>query len=221
MYKILIVEDDADIGNYLETLLTGAGYEAVRAYSGTEALLLTERGTFDLILLDLMLPGVNGEEIVDRIKDTPIIVVSAKATVEDRVRNLLHGAADFVSKPFSGEELLARITVQLRAPAAGGLVYGHIRVDPKRRVAYADEKPLKLTRTEYEILRLLISSPKRIFSRAQIADSLSEGDREIWETSLSVHIHNLRKKIYSQCGETYIEAIWGIGYRLETESGKS
>ena len=217
---ILIVEDDPDIGNLIQSALTDAGFDTKRAYSGTEAMLLIESGRFDLILLDLMLPGMSGEEIVKKVGTSiPIIILSAKAGLDDKVNNLLGGAVDYITKPFQREELLARIQVQLRQNEGRrqSLSFGKVYINDELNTAFAGDTPLKLTKTEYSILRLLIKSPKRIFSRSQIIDLLTDNDREIWDSSLNVHIHNLRKKIYNACGEYYIEAIWGMGYRFYDE----
>ena len=218
MKQILIVEDDIDIGNLIEGLLRGEGYQTARAYSGTEALLLVERNTYELVLLDLMLPGLSGEEILAAIGDkTPVIVVSAKASTEDKVQNLLNGAADYITKPFEGAELLARVRVQLRKiPENQELTFDAVRLDEEKNVAFAGGEALKLTKTEFEILRILLARPKQIFSKAQIASRISESGQEVWESSLEVHISNLRKKIFEKCGKKYIEAVWGIGYRFES-----
>lgn len=220
-HKILVVEDDLDIGNLIGSLLISDGYEVFRAYSGTEALLLLSQNKFDLIMLDLMLPGLSGEDIVNQVgTSVPIIVVSAKAEPTDKVGLLTDGAADYITKPFDSGELLARVKVQLRekkAAVSGRFEYEDIIVDTEQNISMAGGLELKLTKTEYLILRLLIKSPKRIFSKSQIADLISEGDREIWESSLNVHIHNLRKKLFDASGKTYIEAVWGIGYRLYDE----
>lgn len=218
--RILLIEDDIDIGDLIQSSLTEAGYQIKRAYSGTEGLLLINQNSFDLILLDLMLPGINGEEIVNQIgMNIPIIIVSAKAGLDDKVNNLLNGAVDYITKPFYSEELLARVQVHLRQPTAKNNVYsfGHICVDNDLNTAFADGKPLKLTKTEYAVLKILIKSPKRIYPKTQLADLVSENAHEVWETALNVHIHNLRKKIYDACGVYYIETIWGMGFRFYDE----
>lgn len=220
MKKILIVEDDADIGDLIEGLLRGEGYAAARAYSGTEALSLLERNSYELILLDLMLPGTSGEEILSAVGGrAPVIVVSARAGTDDKVQTLLGGADDYVTKPFSGAELLARVKVQLRKlPKSRALSFGEVALDGERNLAFVNGEPLKLTKTELEILRVLLSRPEQIFSKTHILDRVSECGCEIWESSLGVHISNLRKKIAEKGGKKYIEAIWGIGYRFCIES---
>ncbi len=215
--KILVVEDDKDIGDLIENILVTNGYSVCRAYSGTEALLVVRQNKFDLIMLDLMLPGLNGEDVIKDLKVTvPIIVVSAKASIDDKVSNLLNGASDYITKPFNSNELLARVQVQLRnaTQPTNELCYESVYIDSELNVAYADEKPLKLTKTEFAILNVLIKNPKKIYTKSQLADLISENG-DIWESSLNVHIHNLRKKIFEACGKNYIEAIWGMGYRFQ------
>ena len=156
---ILIVEDDPDIGNLIQSALTDAGFDTKRAYSGTEAMLLIESGRFDLILLDLMLPGMSGEEIVKKVGTSiPIIILSAKAGLDDKVNNLLGGAVDYITKPFQREELLARIQVQLRQNEGRrqSLSFGKVYINDELNTAFAGVTPLKLTMTENSILRLLI-----------------------------------------------------------------
>lgn len=217
--KILVVEDDKDIGDLIENILITNGYSVCRAYSGTEALLIVRQNEFDLMLLDLMLPGLNGEDIISELKGKiPIIVVSAKAGIDDKVNNLLNGASDYITKPFNSNELLARVQVQLRNANTPSdiLHFESVYIDKELNVAYAAEKPLKLTKTEFAILNILIKNPKKIYSKSQLADLISENG-DIWESSLNVHIHNLRKKIFEACGKNYIEAIWGMGYRFQVD----
>ena len=159
MKTIFIVEDDQSIGDMLQEVLEKEGYRVQRAYSGTEAVFLLERSRPDLVLLDLMLPGLPGEELLERMQGVPVIVVSAKAGVDDKVDLLLRGAADYVTKPFELRELLARIQVQLRhseQPAGPALEAGGIRLDALSREAAVDGWPVHLTRTEYAILKLLL-----------------------------------------------------------------
>lgn len=213
--KILVIEDDPDISGLIGAELERNGYVVDRAYSGTEALLLLERSSYDLIISDLMLPGVGGEEIVKRYgAAVPIIIVSAKVSIDDKVNNLLNGAADYITKPFSSEELLARVQVQLRkkqqACATG---CDDVYIDDELNTAFACGRPLRLTKTEFSILKLLIANPNRIFSKSQLIEHASRSG-EIFESSLNVHVSNLRKKLNELCGKNYIEAIWGIGYRF-------
>lgn len=219
--NILIIDDDVCIGDMVEEVLTKEGYSASRAYSGTEALLYLSGHRPDLILLDLMLPGLSGEELLPRIKDIPVIVVSAKADVSDKVDLLLGGAADYITKPFDTAELLARITVQLRKASASGnsavLSFDAIRMDTSSRTVTVDEQPVKLTRTEYAILKLLMANPSQVITRSVMLDRISEDTPDCVESSLKVHISNLRKKLKSINGKDYIEAVWGIGFKMNED----
>ncbi|MCI8870903.1 MAG: response regulator transcription factor [Lawsonibacter sp.] len=203
----------------LEEALEQAGYRASRAYSGTEALLALERARPDLILLDLMLPGLSGEELLPRLRGIPVIVVSAKADPEHRADLLLGGAADYVSKPFSLRELLARIALRLReAPAGGVLRFGRLSVDPERRRAAVEGKEVRLTRTEYAILKLLMQNPDRVVTKSGLLERLSADTPDCTESSLKMHVSNLRRKLREAGAGDCIEAVWGIGFKM---TGKS
>ena len=255
--KILIVDDDASIGNMLEEMLIKEGYAVLRAYSGTEALLLLREDKPDLVLLDLMLPGLNGEEVLPHLKDIPVIVVSARADVEDKVELLLGGAVDYVTKPFSGKELMARIAVQLRKEvrkenrdASVGnkdeeddnitcdikyknghestqkaenskdkstFNYQEITLNPATLQCFVNNQEVRLTRTEFAILKLLMSNPTQIISRSVMLERISEDTPDCMESSLKVHISHLRGKLREVTGKDYIEAVWGIGFRLRTD----
>lgn len=217
MKSILIIDDDAAIGNMLEELLAKAGYQTLRAYSGTEALFILSAKKPNLILLDLMLPGQTGEEILPKIKDIPVIVVSAKADVKDKVNLLLGGAADYITKPFDTKELLARITVQLRnAPVSSSsvLTCDDLKLDTLSRSVCICEKNVKLTRTEYAILKLLMQNPSQVIAKSVILDRISEDTPDCTESSLKVHMSHLRKKLMDAGGKDYIESVWGIGFKM-------
>lgn len=255
--KILIVDDDAGIGNMLEEMLIKEGYAVLRAYSGTEALLVLREDKPDLVLLDLMLPGLNGEEVLPHLKDIPVIVVSARADVEDKVELLLGGAVDYVTKPFSGKELMARISVQLREKVrrenrdAGDrkkdqgehnitydikcksdyesnqnvesidvksiLNYKEIALNTATLQCFVNGQEVRLTRTEFAILKLLMSNPTQIISRSVMLERISEDTLDCMESSLKVHISHLRGKLREVTGKDYIEAVWGIGFRLRAD----
>ncbi|WP_028509633.1 response regulator transcription factor [Ruminococcus sp. NK3A76] len=217
MTKILIIEDDTSIGNMLEKTLTNEGYETCRAYSGTEALLLLDRTKPALILLDLMLPGLSGEELLPRIKDTPVIVMSAKGDPATKVDMLLGGAYDYITKPFDISELLARITVALRKHSESGsgiISCKGLTLDTQAHTVTADGEPIKLTRTEFAILKLLMQSPDKVIAKLTILDRISEDTPDCTESSLKQHISNLRKKLKAADGQDRIEAVWGIGFKL-------
>lgn len=221
MKTILIIDDDMHIGNMLEEMLTKEGYGVSRAYSGTEALLFLSGSRPDLVLLDLMLPGLNGEELLPRIKGIPVIVVSAKADIDNKVALLLGGAVDYVTKPFHAKELLARIAVQLRNAAAGGMIsvlsFDGITLNMDTHSVTVDANEIKLTRTEYAILKLLMQNPKQVVTKSLLLDRISMDTPDCTESSLKMHISNLRKKLREVNDKDYIEAVWGIGFKLRTE----
>lgn len=221
MKHILIIDDDMHIGNMLEEILTKEGYHVLRAYSGTEALLVLSGVKPDLVLLDLMLPGLNGEEVLSQIKNIPVIVISAKADVEDKVNLLLGGAADYVTKPFQTRELLARIAVQLRNAAAVSdapvLVSGDITLHTDTHMAVIDGSDVKLTRTECAILKLLMQNPTQVITKSLLLERISEDTPDCTESSLKMHISNLRRKLRQVNDKDYIEAVWGIGFKLRAE----
>ncbi len=223
-FHILVVEDDPDINSLLCKIVTGAGYDCRQAYSGSEAALLTERYSYDLILLDLMLPGLTGEEFIQRLrqgKTMPIIVLSAKAGLEDRVNVLKLGADDFIPKPFDNAEVLARIEAQLRrykkfsaAGAGGALQWEDLRLDRESAAVTAGGKPVSLTVREFEILALLMERPKRVFTREQIYESVWGEDYMGDDNTVNVHISNLRAKLAKVSDREYIKTVWGIGFKM-------
>lgn len=217
MKTILIVDDDVCIGDMLQEVLVKEGYQTARAYSGTEALLYLSGNRPDLILLDLMLPGLSGEELLPLIEGIPVIVVSARSETADKVDLLLSGANDYITKPFDTDELLARIAVQLRRPAAGTsslLAFNGIRLDTSSRTAEVDGQPVRLTKTEYAILKLLMQNPSQVITKSVMLDRISEDTPDCVESSLKVHVSSLRKKLKDVNGKDYIEAVWGIGFKM-------
>lgn len=218
MNTIAIIDDDVYIGDMLEKVLTKENYRVLRAYSGTEALLLLQQEQADLILLDLMLPGLSGEEILPKLAGIPVIVISAKVDVADKVDMLLAGAVDYLTKPFDTKELLARIAVQLRQKNSAGskdvLVYEEIRIEEQTHQVWVAEKEVHLTRTEYAILRLLMNNPKQVVTKSLMLEHISEDTPDCVESSLKVHVSNLRKKLREVTDKDYIEAVWGIGFKM-------
>ena len=218
MSRILIIDDDMHIGNMLEEALKKEGYEISRAYSGTEALLALPGIKPDLVLLDLMLPGVKGEEVLPQIKGIPVIVISAKTDVDDKVKLLLEGADDYLTKPFHVKELSARIAVQLRnakAPLAGVVLrFDEITLDTDTHAVTVGAEEVRLTPTEYAILKLLMQNPAQVMPKSRILERISEDTPDCTESSLKMHISNLRRKLRRGRGKDYIEAVWGIGFKL-------
>ena len=218
MSHILIIDDDVHIGNVLEELLVREGYQASRAYSGTEALLALSAARPDLILLDLMLPGLSGEEVLTRIRGVPVIVLSARADVDSKVSLLLGGAVDYITKPFDTKELLARISVALRKGTRRTdrvLAHGPLRLDPDARQVFVEESEVRLTPTEYAILRLLMSNPSQVMTKSLLLERLSGDTPDCTEGSLKMHVSNLRKKLRDAGAGDPIEAVWGIGFKLK------
>ena len=220
MKNILIIEDDIHVGNMLEEALSKEGYIVSRAYSGTEALLILASSKPDLILLDLMLPGLSGEDVLPKIKGIPVIVVSAKVDIDNKVNLLLDGAVDYVTKPFSTKELLARIAVQFRntinTTAVPALTFDDIMLNTDTHIITIDTAEVKLTRTEYAILKLLMQNQTQVVTKSLLLERISDDTPDCTESSLKMHISNLRKKLREVNGKDYIEAVWGIGFKMQT-----
>ena len=217
MTTIAVIEDDLPIGNLLQEVLEKQGYAVRRAYSGTEALYLLEREKPDLALLDLMLPGLSGEEVLPHLAGVPVIVLSAKAGVEDKVRLLLGGAADYLTKPFQIPELLARIQVRLRERETARspvLRWEKLALDEASRQAAVEGVPVHLTRTEYALLKLLLEHQGRAVAKSVILDSISRDTPDCTESSLKQHVSNLRKKLRDAGAGDCIQSVWGIGFLL-------
>ncbi len=218
MKKILVVEDDESIHTILDEILKKNGYNIYNAYSGTEALLLLEKEKYDLILLDLMLPGLTGEEILAKVKTIPIIVLSAKVSSDDKVNCLLSGANDYITKPFEARELLARIEVQLRNNSnivSDNLKYKELELVNDNHTLLICNKKVNLTKTEYAILKQLLLNPTQVIPKNKLLDLISDDTEDCDENSLRVHISNIRRKIKNKTDNEYIESIWGIGFKLK------
>lgn len=216
MKKILIVEDDTNINNLIKELLLENNYEVISAYSGTEALTLLEKENIDLILLDLMLPGLSGENLITKIKSIPIIVLSAKINPEDKINCLLNGANDYITKPFNTDELLARIKVQSRINKKENkqLEYKELKLLNDGRTLSLKDIKISLTKTEYAIIKQLILNGTEVISKNRLLELISLDTPDCDENSLKVHISNIKKKIRTYTDTEYIESVWGIGYKL-------
>lgn len=226
MQKILIVEDDTNINNLLQEALSKEGYSCEQAFSGTEAKLLLnmqEHG-YELVLLDLMLPGIPGEAVLEEIRkkgNLPVIVLTAKDSLDEKVEVLTSGADDYITKPFEIREVLARVQVQLRRKEEKetgierDLSFKDMVLNRDTFQVRIDGRILsKITKQEFAILELLLRNPKQVFSKEDIFEYAWE-ETYMGETkTLDVHISNIRKKIKQVTSDEYIETVWGIGYRL-------
>lgn len=222
MNKILIVEDDPQINKMIQTLLRKNKYEVVAAFSGTEALLLLEKEPFYLVLLDLMLPGLSGEEVLTKINklQIPVICVSAKDDLDTKLELMRNGADDYITKPFNNEELIVRIAAVLRRMDKGSLPdktyiykFKDLVLDSENHIVTIKDKSIELTVKEYRILELLISNPKKVFTKQNIFESVWAEEYLFDERVVTVHVSNLRNKLNN--GESYIKTVWGIGYKMQ------
>ena len=228
--NILVIEDDVSINQLLVEIFEKEGYEVKGAYSGTEGKLRIEMEEFDLVILDLMLPGMSGEELIKTIRLTrmmPIIVASAKVGLDERVNVLRLGADDFISKPFNNEEVLARAEAQLRRykvfshneGAAKALRYNGITLDLETFKVYIGKKQVELTAREFNILKTLMEQPKRVFTRASLFEAVWEDIYMGDDNTINVHMSNLRSKLTkANPRKEYIETIWGIGFKMSEEN---
>ena len=221
MSHILIVEDDTDINNAAAEYLRRKGCRCSQAFSGTEGRLLWQAGGIDLLLVDLMLPGLSGSELIAEIRQssrTPVIVLSAKTELSDKVELLGLGAHDYLTKPYQMEELWARILVQLRhasaAPAGTLLRYRDWVLNPDEMTLIAAGQPVSLTAHEFRIVELLAGRPKRVFTKQQIYEAVWEQEYAVEDKTITVHISNIRAKLRPSGTDGYIQTVWGIGFRL-------
>ncbi len=223
--KILVVEDDADINKLLCDMLQNSGYITVPAYSGTEAILNLKDKNWDMVILDLMLPGLAGERILEKIRSTgemPVIIISAKRDIETKIQTLRTGADDYITKPFNIEEVSARIDANLRrykkfSKERNSLITcGEISLNQDTREVFVNQTPISLTTREFEILKLLISYPKKVFTKTNIFETVWGENYLCDDSTIKVHISNLRNKISSAKPiHEYIQTVWGIGYKFQ------
>ena len=221
MPHILIVEDDTDINNFTALYLRRRGCLCSQAFSGTEGRLLWQAGGVDLLLVDLMLPGLSGSELIAEIRQTsrtPVIVLSAKTDLSDKVELLGLGADDYLTKPYQLEELWARILVQLRhasaAPAETSLRYREWVLNLEEMTLTAAGQPVSLTAHEFKIVELLAGRPKRVFTKQQIYEAIWREEYAVEDKTIAVHISNIRAKLRPSGTDGYIQTVWGIGFKL-------
>lgn len=244
---ILVIEDDAAINDVVCSTLKGEGYECVSAYSGTEARLLLQAEpstySFDLVICDLMLPGMPGEEVVAFIRaqsNVPILVISAKAEVVDRVSLLRQGVDDYLVKPFDLDELVARVEALLRRSALvndaakgtgsratknpvnhaasnatkSAITFGEWTLNENQRRFEVRGIPIRLTRTEFDIVMALMRHPRKVFTKRELYEAAWHEESFVEEKAISTHISNIRTKLKATGTDSYIETVWGIGFKL-------
>lgn len=222
MRKILIIEDDTEINNVMAKALEKAGYGCTQAFSGTEALLYLDREQYALAVMDLMLPGLDGEKLLPKLKEKqniPVIVVSARDSLDSKVNLLVSGAEDYMTKPFEIQELVARVGVQIRrfSPedrTAAPLKYKDLVLDTSAYTAEAGGSQVALTKQEFRILELLMTNPGKVYSKQEIYDYAWDDYYMGEDKTINVHVSNIRKKLKKVSDEEYIETVWGIGFRL-------
>lgn len=220
MKKILIIEDDTDINNMIANTLAKNHFECISSYSGTEGLMCAKQYGCDLILLDLMLPGKSGEQVLRELREftsVPVIVISAKDELDNKVDLLMNGAVDYVTKPFQMKELIARIYVHLRksgsAPDDTRITYKQLVLDKSSYSAELCGRKIPLTHQEFNILELIFGNPKKVFSKNEIFNYAWEDYYEGEDKTINVHISNIRIKFKAVTDEPYIETVWGIGFK--------
>ena len=219
--RILIIEDKEEINDILKEAVTASGYEAVQSFSGSEGLLRFSSEDFDMVLLDLMLPGIKGEEVLSKIKaksDIPVLVLSAKTDIEGKVNLLRDGASDYITKPFDVREVLARIDLHLKnktskAPA-NEITYNEISVNDESHKCFVNGNEISLTKHEFNLLKLLIMHPEKVYSKRELFELAWEENYVGEDNTVNVHISNIRKKIREHSDNEYIKAVWGIGFRI-------
>lgn len=221
MTKILVVEDNKEINRLLCDILSENQYECVPEYSGTRALETIRESAFDMVLLDLILPGITGEELLRelrRFSATPVIIISAKDETTVKVDMLRTGADDYITKPFDNGEVLARVESNLRRSrgyASPRLAAGPLEFDTQTNVCTVSGEPVSLTGTEMKILRLLLENPKKLFTKANLFTSVWNEPYRYDDDAVNTHISNLRRKLKAICPDReFIETVWGIGYKL-------
>ena len=228
MYNVLICDDQPDIVNALKIYLAPEGYQLFEAFTGLEALEIVKNNDIHLILLDVMMPGLDGIATTSQIRafsNVPIILLTAKSETEDKVLGLNVGADDYITKPFVPLEVLARVRSQLRrydqlgsrpAEIAGQIAIGGILLDDRTKTVTVEGEPVNLTPTEYAILRLLMESPGKVFSTKVLYESVWQEAALGSEGAVAVHIRHLREKIEINPSEPrYLKVVWGQGYKIE------
>lgn len=224
MINILIIEDDKEINGLLCSILSKNQYTCKSAYSGLQAIETLQSDQFDMVLLDLMLPIISGEELLRNLRhssNVPVIIISAKDEMAVKVDMLHMGADDYITKPFDNDEVLARVESNLRRSfgcASPLLTAGSLEFDTKKNVCTVSGHTVELTGMEVKILRLLMENPQKLFTKANLYESIWNKPYDYDENTVNTHISNLRRKLKSACpGQEFIETVWGIGYKLASK----
>ena len=227
MYTILICDDDRDIVSALDIYLTSEGYQTVKAYNGREALKAVEQREIHLILMDIMMPELDGIRATAKLREennVPIILLTAKSEDTDKILGLNIGADDYITKPFNPLEVIARVKSQLRRytslggseKSTGLITVGPVSMDDSAKRVTVDGEPVALTPIEYNILKLLISHPGQVFSSAQIYEQVWNDPAYGSENTVAVHIRHLRERIeIDPADPRWLKVVWGLGYKME------
>ena len=233
-YRILIVEDDGEIGDLLEKYLKSNGYDTDRAVNGLEAIGKIEKEDYSLVLLDIMLPFKSGDQVLKTVretKDVPVIIISAKDMVQTKIDVMRMGADDYITKPFDLDEVLVRIEAVLRrtvgnvnrndgnSGSSKKIIHKNLEMDINAARVFVKGKEITLTSKEYAILELLMKHPQKVFSKSNLFESIWRDEYLSEDNTLNVHVSNLRNKLKKICPEKdFIDTVWGIGFRLHRES---
>ena len=231
MYNVLVCDDEKDIVSALKIYLTSEGYQVFEAYNGREALEIMNRETVHLVLMDIMMPEMDGIQAMVKIREisnVPVILLTAKSEDTDKILGLTVGADDYITKPFNPVELQARVKSQIRRYMLLGsgnqqleakFTIGGIEMDDRAKEVTLDGEIVNLTRTEYDILKLLMAHPGEVYSPNQIYESVWKEDAFGTENTVAVHIRHLREKIeYNPAEPRYLKVVWGRGYKMEGEA---
>ena len=231
MYNVLVCDDEKDIVSALKIYLTSEGYQVFEAYNGREALEIMNRETMHLVLMDIMMPEMDGIQAMVKIREisnVPVILLTAKSEDTDKILGLTVGADDYITKPFNPVELQARVKSQIRRYMLLGsgnqqmeakFTIGGIEMDDRAKEVTLDGENVNLTRTEYDILKLLMEHPGEVYSPNQIYESVWKEDAFGTENTVAVHIRHLREKIeYNPAEPRYLKVVWGRGYKMEGEA---
>lgn len=234
MYNILVCDDDKEIAQSIEIYLSKEGYNILKAYDGKECLEILKKNTVHLIILDIMMPHMDGTETLNKIREDsaiPVIMLSAKSEDEDKIKGLNLGADDYITKPFNPLELIARVNSSIRRYTKLGMMNqeaenifqtGGLMLDDNLKKVTLDDTQIKLTPTEYNILKFLMQNKGHVYSIEQIYKNVWEEDAYGAENIIAVHIRHIREKIEINPKEPkYLKVIWGVGYKIEKQGGEN